>query len=348
MQLSPDNTSEAIERCIQARQVPYVQSSPGVGKSQIMKAVAKKWNLKLIDYRLATADPTDLQGFPQLINNLRMGFAPPVEIPLATDPLPKDENGNTMAGWFIFFDELGQAYPSIQNASFKIIHDKMVGQHKLHDNVAMGAAGNLESDKAHTQKLSSALTSRLIKLEMVVSNDDWDKWAIENGIDYRIRAFIQWKPDMLHNFKKIIESKADSESYACPRTWEFGSKLMHNQPNEVDAIGQALLHGAVGKSAASMFAGFSALFEKLIKYDAILKDPHNAAIPTEPSILHAVSALISHDIHLNTVPDIMPYVERLPVEFQVFALRDAIKKKPSLLNEAALADWKNKYIDRLY
>jgi len=35
-------------------------SSPGLGKSDVVKQVAKELNLKVIDFRLSTADPTDL------------------------------------------------------------------------------------------------------------------------------------------------------------------------------------------------------------------------------------------------------------------------------------------------
>lgn len=343
MDLSPDNTYEAIVRAVKAGQVPYVQASPGVGKSQIVAKVAKTFNLKMVDFRLAAADPTDLQGFPSKTDAQRMGYLPPEDFPLVGDKLP-----DGFDGWCLFFDELPQAFPSIQNASYKIFLDRMIGQKHLHPNTIIIAAGNLDTDKAHTHKLSTALQSRIIPLTMVVSTEDWMKWAAENGIDYRIRAFLKWKPDLLHNFAKIQEAKADTSSFACPRTWEFASKLIATSPNELDPIDTALVVGAVGNGAAMEYSGFSALFEKLVDYAAILAKPLEVEIPTEPSVLHALAGLVSHPQHLDTLPRIMPFIGRMPVEFQVFALRDAIKLKPALLNNPALDDWKQKYIDRLY
>jgi hypothetical protein len=348
VQLSPDDSTEAIKRALHAGLVPYMRGNPGVGKSQIMHAIAKLYNLKLIDIRLATADPTDLSGFPEKketpagqIN--RMGYAPPEDIPLEGDPLPKG-----YAGWFLFFDELPQAFPSIQNSVYKILLDKKVGQHSVHPNCVMACAGNLDTDKANTHRMSTALQSRLIHLYLRVTNTDWQKHAVEAGYDYRVRAFLRWKPKLLHNFKAHQDSKSPEDTYACPRTWEFASKQLLKRPNELDPVDLALLVGTVGKGPAVEFQGYAALYDKVADYADILAHPTKIEIPTEPSILHAYASLVAHEQHLDTLPDIIPFIDRMPVEFQVWALRDAIKMRPSLLHNPQLEVWKDKYADRLY
>lgn len=40
--------------------VPMISGSPGIGKSAILRAIARMFNLKMIDLRLAQCDPTDL------------------------------------------------------------------------------------------------------------------------------------------------------------------------------------------------------------------------------------------------------------------------------------------------
>ena len=55
------------ERCeitLRAGLVPLVRGSPGLGKSSMAKNLADKFNLKLVDIRLAQYEPTDLNGFP--------------------------------------------------------------------------------------------------------------------------------------------------------------------------------------------------------------------------------------------------------------------------------------------
>jgi len=340
MQVSPKQCHEAMKRILMAGKVPYVKANPGVGKSHIAYAVAKEFNLFVIDFRLTTADPTDLQGFPNTTqNNTRMGYLPPEDIPIVGDKIPEGYDG-----WFLFFDELSQAFPSLQNASYKIFLDRMVGQYKIHKNCVMAAAGNLDTDQANTYRMSTALQSRIIHLQLTVSNDDWQLWALENDIDYRIRAFLKWRKPLLHNFKP---DHVD-DTFACPRTWEFASDLIKFDPDQIDNISLANLSGTIGSGPAIEFHGFTQIYDKLPTYASLLKDPKGTIMPDEPSVLYALASLISHEDNLDTVPNVMPFITRLPVEFQVWTLRDAIKKKPELLYDPVIEDWKIKYADRLW
>lgn len=51
-----------IELAIRAGLVPMLHGSPAIGKSSIIKAIAKAFRLKLIDLRLSQCDPTDLNA----------------------------------------------------------------------------------------------------------------------------------------------------------------------------------------------------------------------------------------------------------------------------------------------
>ena len=57
---SPRKIRRFTERCFFAGLVPFVQSSPGMGKSSIMRQIAKDLQLQMIDHRLSTSEPTDL------------------------------------------------------------------------------------------------------------------------------------------------------------------------------------------------------------------------------------------------------------------------------------------------
>ena len=46
--------------CFEAGLVPFIQSSPGMGKSSIVKSIAQEAQLQLIDHRLSTSAPEDL------------------------------------------------------------------------------------------------------------------------------------------------------------------------------------------------------------------------------------------------------------------------------------------------
>jgi len=80
--------------------VPMVTSSPALGKSDIIRSIAKQFNLKLIDIRVSQCEPVDMQGFPAVVDG-RMTFHVPEYFPLATDPIP-----DGYAGFLLFLDEL--------------------------------------------------------------------------------------------------------------------------------------------------------------------------------------------------------------------------------------------------
>ena len=61
---SPREVREFVIECIQAGLVPFIESSPGMGKSSIVKAIARDYDLELIDERLSTRQPVDLSGMP--------------------------------------------------------------------------------------------------------------------------------------------------------------------------------------------------------------------------------------------------------------------------------------------
>ena len=60
MDISPQLLPEAITTALRAKLTPNILGSPGVGKSDIVKQVAKSLNIKLIEFRLYQADQTDL------------------------------------------------------------------------------------------------------------------------------------------------------------------------------------------------------------------------------------------------------------------------------------------------
>ena len=154
MQVKISQAIPMLASFIRAKLVPMLVGSPGCGKSQIIYKIAQDYNLKVIDLRLAQCDPTDLAGFPT-VNGKKADYLPMAHFPIEGDEIPKG-----YSGWLLFLDEMTSAPPAIQAAAYKLILDRMVGSHHLHKNVAIVGAGNLETDNAIVQPMSTALQSR--------------------------------------------------------------------------------------------------------------------------------------------------------------------------------------------
>lgn len=315
---------------LKAGLVPNLKGSPGLGKSDIIREIAKEFNLKVIDFRLAQADPTDLNGFPTLNEDrTRSHYAPPMNLPLKGDKIP-----DGFKGWLLFFDEMNAAPMSVQAASYKVILDRAVGDEELHDDVAMVCAGNLDTDRAITNRLSTAMQSRLIHLNLVVDSKEWLHWAAKNKIDSRIISFIGWRPDLLHKF--VADHNGDT--FPCPRTWHFKSKLIKDKATIPFSL-LPLLAGTVGEGPANEFMGFIEIYENLPTFAQILANPKGIIIPDDAGIKYALTALISNKADTTNIDILMQLVERLPIEFQVITLQNIIGKDKAMLKNSNVKIW---------
>lgn len=330
MKVKPSQVVSMITKALRVHLVPMLTGSPGEGKSALIKDVAHALNLKVIDVRLAQCDPTDLLGFPS-INEVtkKAGYMPMDTFPIEGDPLPE---GYT--GWLIFFDEAPSAPESVIAAAYKIVLDKMIGQHRLHKNVAIVMAGNLETDNAIVNQMGTAMQSRLIHLQMGQDYQEWVSWAMDNGIDHRITDFIKFKPASLYAFKP----DHTDDTFGCPRTWEFASSILKVSPvDDPDTL--PLLAGTVSEGLAYEFITFCKIYETLHKMEDILKNPTTISVPKEPSVLYALTGSISHHASASTISSLMLFVNRLPIEFQVVTLREILRRNKELIAHEAIKQW---------
>ena len=116
MRTTLDKAAVLITQFINSNTPVNLLGSPGVGKSDVIKQVAEQLNLKVIDFRLSTADPTDLSGIP-FISNGRSAYMPNEAFPLATDTIPNREDGTPYNGWLLFLDEITNAPMAVQAAA---------------------------------------------------------------------------------------------------------------------------------------------------------------------------------------------------------------------------------------
>jgi len=359
MTITPAQAPELILDIMRPGHVAMLTSSPGVGKSSIARQIAKENNLKLIDVRLSQCDPTDLGGFPTVdLEAGKAGYLPMNTFPIQGDPIPlhTDEDGecfpeelddkgndkNQYSGWLLLLDEFNSAPISVQAAAYKIVLDKQVGMHKLHKRVAIICAGNLDTDRAIVNRLSTAMQSRLIHLQLECSHRDWMDWAASSGIDYRVTSYLNFKKEDLHSFDPTHSDK----TFACPRTWEFLSDII--KPfTHIRANKTPLVLGTIGEGVGTAFVTFCAIFDELPTIKEILLNPTGVQLPTEPSISYAVTGLIANNIDAANAGTLMPFIDRLAIEFQIILLRGAIKIDPSLVHIPAVQGWVSKNAQHL-
>ena len=359
MEITLHNAAAAVRDIMRANLVANLIGSPGIGKSDIVKQVAAEFDLKVIDFRLAQCDPTDLNGFPTLNEDRsRCHYAPPITFPLTTDELPVRipaeyaNNGKgplikeevRYKGWLLFLDELTSAPPMVQAAAYKVILDRQVGEHDLHEKVRIVSAGNKTTDKAIVQRMSTALQSRVITLEVIIDLDEWLIWAEKANIDKRVMAYVQWRPEMLHKFN----ANHQDLTFPCPRTWEFASDLMKIW-GVVTLQNLIVLAGTISKGAASELIAFCQVYHTLPTLEKMIADPLGVPIDNnKKDLLFAICSLIGQSFNKDNSQALILVMERLPIEFRVTACQNILRRDRTLQREPNLKIWIRNNSSELY
>lgn len=323
LSLAPHQIYDELLACASAGLTPLITSSPGVGKSSLVQKFAKDYKLKLIDFRLSQCTPEDLQGFP-MRNGNKATFTPFDVFPLEGEPIPEGYQG-----WLLFLDEMTSASKPVQAAAYKLILDRMVGSFHLHPAVMIAAAGNKMTDKAVVTQMSTALQSRLIHYEMEVSQRDFVKWATEAKLDHRIISFVSFMPSRLMDFKPDHHDR----TFACPRTWEFLSRLIKDQ--EISNKILARVAGTIGEGAAIEFLTFAEEFNNLPSIQDIIKDPETYQIPSKMSTKYATMSMLVEHLNEKTIDPIITYVSRFDIELQILFMLGANESDKKLRHENA-------------
>lgn len=309
--MAPLDLIETISCLIPTRQPLFVWGPPGVGKSDCIHQAAKANNLEVIDLRAVLLDPVDLRGLPHVNGEGRATWCPPAFLPL------KGKVGGRRG--IIFADELPQAASLVQAAFLQGILDHRIGEAELDDGWQWIAAGNRTEDRAGSHRMITPLLNRFCHLDLEVSNEQWQEWAIGAGIASMVRGFLHFRPALLHRFNPAAQERA----FATPRSWAFVSKVAERTP---ERLLMQVASGLVGPGPAAEFVAFSKLYRNLPDVDALLKNPSGFKVPDDPAVLYAFSGALAERAKgatLKTLSALHELTSRLPDEYAVLTIKDA-------------------------
>ena len=325
--MKPSSIRNSLKTLIAKKRPAFIWGPPGVGKSDVVAKVAEESKLELRDVRLSLLDPTDLKGFPvpDLTKKL-MRWLP-------ADFLPTKGKG------LLFLDEMNQAAQAVQGAAYQLILNRKIGDYKLPDGWSVVAAGNRAGDRSIAHAMPAALANRFVHLDFDIDVDEWNVWAMNNDIHTDIRAFIKFRPNLLHSFDPASNPRA----FPSPRSWSFVDDIYKSELNQNEEF--ELIKGTVGEGASAEFSGFVRLIKDLPTVDQILIDPDGTKIPNEPAARFAISTALDAKATTTNLDRIMKYVTRLPVEFQVVFMRGAVVRDSKLCGTKSYMDWAVKHQD---
>lgn len=319
---------------------PMLWGPPGVGKSQLVRQVAKKIQEKtgkkvvITDVRLLLYNPIDLRGIP--IANAEKNAA----IWLKPFVFNMDDSASVIN--ILLLDEITAAPQSVQAAGYQLTLDRTIGEHKLPENCIVMAAGNRTTDKSVAYKMPKALANRLMHFEVHVDFESWRKWAIKQGINDKIIGFLSFRQDYLMAFDGGNEDLA----FATPRSWEMASNILNGVSDDVNKM-QPMLAGVIGYGTASEFATWTKVFRLLPKIEDIFNGTCNF-VPKGTDALYALvsSMAVYAREHKNDMLKIrysILYAMNLPLDFSSILMKDYLYLdkgfKEKLMNMPEFIKW---------
>lgn len=327
--MKPSQVEQALRIAIHARRPAMVWGPPGVGKSDVVAGTAAAIGREVRDMRLSLCDPTDLKGFPS--PDKKTGtthWLPSDELPTA-----KDKPG------ILFLDEVNAAPQAVQAAAYQLMLNRKIGNYELPEGWDIVAAGNRDSDRGATHRMPAPLSNRLIHLDFEVNLDDWSKWAIGHGIKTEVLGFLRFRPNLLHAFDP------NQRAFPTPRSWQFVSELLtQGMPGDIQ---YEMLKGTVGEGAAAELEGFLRTYQNMPNPDAILLAPDSVEVPEEPATLYALSTALGARASAQNIGNLMKFVDRMPVEFNIVTIRDAFRHNAAIASTRSFLDWSVKHSDVL-
>ena len=314
--LSPDEMAAALRYLIAADIPAMMWGQPGAGKSSVAAQTAAALSMAISDVRLAQLDPVDLRGIPWRDENGRTRWASPTFFPTENDPPT-----------VLFLDELSSCVPIMQASAYQLCLERRIGETVLPAPTRIVAAGNRAEDRAVVNRMSTALASRFVHLDMKVDAEAWIEWAINGSAPAAATAinarpldgteemaievilFLKYKPDYISTF----DPRSKELAYACPRTWEFASRLVHAGLTGINSVELALLRGTIGEGVAIEFAAFLEVFKEIPPPESVLSDPTGVAIPGKPDVEIALCGALARLAEDHNMDPLVAFAKRPPL-----------------------------------
>ena len=307
-----------------AKVVPMLHGAPGMGKSDACLQVAQELSIprdRVLVTHINNHDVVDFTGVPSVTDGMTV-FNP--------TKMFYDFRQGTGPG-MIVIEELAQSSQQLQTWAAGFVLERETPMFKLDDDVVIIATGNRAEDRAGAKPLLGHLNDRMYHFDVETSLDDWCGWALENGIDPLGIACLRLRPELLNDYDSSRRSNPTQ------RSW---SKLFKEVPNDLATnLYMAAATGKVGEAAAAEWVSARDMMHKMPSIDSIRLHPADVEVPTEPAVRFAVSTALS----MTATPDCfgrdMQYIRRLPKEFQMVYVSDALRLHPELNMTKDFVKW---------
>lgn len=262
-----DEAKEISKLYIKTGIIPLLISSPGSGKTSLVKDIAQEMNANLIQLRLNNMAPEEILGlqFIDQENKKTIRFSPKW--------LPNEDgsDGDTI----IFLDELMQAPDEYRKGIMSALLERYLGDKKIPDNCYFIAAGNSSEDGSNVYDLDSATAARFAILKLESNLENWSNgYAKDHNFNLAMMAYLRLRPEHFDIAKTLANNNSENNEdhiiKASPRAWIEASNFLNNAIKE-NLNPDLIKYGIMGKLGEIITESFWSVY-KIIEDNYQLDD----------------------------------------------------------------------------
>jgi hypothetical protein len=321
--------AELCRKYVQNQRNILFTGMPGIGKTALMKLIAKELKMDLILFHPVISDPTDFKGMPWLFESDGKRHA--VFVPFNQLKQMINATKPTIVG----IDDMGQAGDAVQASCMQLLHGGELCGQKVSKYITFVACTNRKQDRAGVGGLLEPVKSRFHGIfELVPELDPWLAFAMTVGISPMLVAFMRHRPNWLTGGDNGWSPIADIANQACPRTIEHLSDVVNMGFSKT--VRPSAYAGAVGEIMANEFYAFEQLVIRMPDLDVVCSNPMGAEVPSTPDICYAMIGALHQRMDRGNIQNIYKYIHRaFSRELQVVFHLDVENFNPKLMQSEA-------------
>lgn len=305
---------------------PFILGSMGIGKSYMVREIAKDLDMYVVEVNLAQYEPSDIGGM-QMPSGDTMKVLKPKWL------LDDEERQSLLVesgyrGIMYFFDELPQAPILNQNIFAQICNEYRIGDYNIPKGDFVISAGNRMSDRSGTNQMPMHLKDRLTTIEIEPNLDDFCSYMLQNKKDARIVSWVRFQPEFLHKFDR------DANAFPTPRSHERTSDILSWKLDEDEMYHAVACQ--IGESASASLFTHIRIFDKCPKVEDIIANPNDIEVPSDLAIQFATTSALVSSVNDKNMGAVLKFMNRIDGEFLAYFIKDSVAKNRELLQNKEL------------
>lgn len=330
--MKPSRLVEITKVLVAARKPVMWKGRPGGGKTEMAEQIGRDLKMKLVVWHPITWDVTDAKGLPVQVE-LPGGKRGAEFVPYGDLRVVMEAKVPTL----VIIDDFGQASASVQAAIMHPVLARRINGHKVSDHVTFIVLTNRREDKAAVTGIISPFVDRMVGVyQLDPDGEDWVQWGLTHGVPVELLAFIRLRPNFITDYipnRDIVKTPSPRSIYELGEALKLGL-------TQYDAI-----EGMVGGAMAQELCAFLATLKDMPDREEIISNPKSAPVPASerPDVLFALMGALAYIASPENFGAIGTYLDRLPPEFAVVAIKDAITRRPALKATATYTQFVTKH-----